>query len=237
MWTMSGGLRLPVLLFVALVISSTAFIPLSPLPAISTTVVMMSARLRPEKPVTRWEVCQRSAALGSGMLAGALLEPDMGSAAEEREKDEVEQFSELRGALEREEKMEQVASSCIVEVPIGHHTSGSPCITVPCPYDSCSCSCFPSVQQSQNRNGVIFLSQAPPTTTWCRGVFTHMHTNRVNPRPCLTTERKAEVVQQWYSTAVKEGASVFRLRLYLALDRCWACWMGICDLLVTPRPL
>lgn len=70
------------------------------------------------------------------MLAGALLKPGVGSAAEEREKDEVEQFSELRGALEREEKMEQVASTCIVEVPIGHHTSGSPCIMVPYPHDS-----------------------------------------------------------------------------------------------------
>lgn len=136
---MSGGLRLPALLFVALVISSTAFIPLSPLPTRSTNTVMMSAWSGAGKPATRWEVCQRSAALGSGMLAGALLEPGVGSAAEEREKDEVEQFSELRGALEREEKKEQVASSCIVELHIGEYTSGSICMVVPYPDGSCSC--------------------------------------------------------------------------------------------------
>ena len=109
------------LLLITVVISSTAFVQLTP-PLSTRCTVMMSTGSGSEKPTTRAEAFQHSAALGSGLLAGALLVPRVGMAAEEekRGKDEVEQFRELRGALEKEEKKEQVAntveflSSCFI---------------------------------------------------------------------------------------------------------------------------
>lgn len=99
----------------SLAASATGFVHLAPAATICSgrrsTVAVQAAKttMSGDARVTRSEAVQRVVA-GSGVLAASalVLEPHVAAAIVEPEKDEVQQFDELKGELARKKEKEEV---------------------------------------------------------------------------------------------------------------------------------